>query len=91
MAASRKTAICPECFKVTGSRSRYSICRILARRGEVAVSDLARTVGLRQPTVTHHLRALRSVGAVGVRSVGRFHYYLLNRGAHCFRKCKIPL
>jgi DNA-binding transcriptional ArsR family regulator len=45
---------------------------------------------LKQPTVTHHLNVLRSVGAVTCEESGRERIYTLNRSAHCFEECHIP-
>jgi DNA-binding transcriptional ArsR family regulator len=42
------------------------------------VNDLVRRLGLGQPQVSKHLRVLREVGAVDVRSQGRERLYRLN-------------
>lgn len=83
--------LCPECFKVVGDKSRYAIVCILGKSaGGMTVKELTEHMGLRQPTVTHHLQALRSVSAVTVESRGRERVYKLNRAAHCFEECNIP-
>jgi DNA-binding transcriptional ArsR family regulator len=83
--------LCPDCFKVVGVRSRYKLVCLLgkSKRGE-SVTTLTEGLGLRQPTVTHHLNILKSVGAVQVEDLGRERVYSLNRTAHCFDECKIP-
>lgn len=83
--------LCPECFKVVGVQSRYKLVRILGKeRNGMSVAGLTKRVKLSQPTVTHHLQALRSVDAVVSVRRGREHIYLLNRDAHCFEECRIP-
>jgi ArsR family transcriptional regulator len=50
-----------------------------------SVGDLARDLGVTQPTVSHHLALLREAGLVDVRRQGRRTFYTLNqeRVAEC--------
>ena len=83
--------LCPDCFKVVGTRSRYSlVCLLGQAKDGMTVSELTEKIKLRQPTVTHHLQVLRSVDAVASEARGRQRIYRLNRDAHCFEECKIP-
>jgi DNA-binding transcriptional ArsR family regulator len=83
--------LCPDCFKVVGVPSRYKIVCFLGKRGEGAtVTEITDVLGLKQPTVTHHLNILKSVAAVYVEERGREHVYRLDRHAHCFAECQIP-
>lgn len=83
--------LCPECFKVVGDRNRYKVvCMLGKSRGGMNVKELTEKLDLTQPTVTHHLKILRSVHAVECEEKGRERIYSLNRGAHCFEDCKIP-
>ena len=83
--------LCPECFKVVGTRSRYQLVCLLGKHGTgLTVTKLTDELGLRQPTVTHHLMVLKSVGAVESEDHGRERVYRLKRDAHCFEECKIP-
>ena len=83
--------LCPDCFKVVGQRSRYDlVCMLGKAKDGMTVGELTRQTKLRQPTVTHHLNALRSVDAIESEDRGRERVYKLNRGAHCFEECKIP-
>ena len=83
--------LCPECFKVVGDRNRYKLVCTLGKEPEgMNVTDLTKTLKLKQPTVTHHLNILRSVEAVSSTEQGRERIYKLNRDAHCFEECKIP-
>jgi len=56
---------------------RREILDLLAG-GERPVNDLVHALGLAQPQVSKHLRVLRDVGAVDVRSEGRRRLYRLN-------------
>lgn len=83
--------LCPDCFKVVGSKSRYSlVCTLGKNQKGLSVGNLTKTLKLTQPTITHHLNALRSVDAVSYEDRGRERIYRLNRDAHCFEECKIP-
>jgi len=83
--------LCPKCFKAVGVKSRYKLICSLGKAAEGAtVGMLTELLGLRQPTVTHHLNILRSIDAVLVEVRGRERVYTLNRKAHCFEQCKIP-
>lgn len=83
--------LCPTCFKAVGVKSRYQIiCELGKSRTGLNVGKLTESLGLSQPTVTHHLNILRSVDALLVTEKGRERIYSLNRQAHCFEDCKIP-
>ena len=83
--------LCPDCFKVVGSKSRYTLVCLLGKELEgMTVSALTKKLKLTQPTVTHHLNTLRSVDAVESEDQGRERVYRLKRDAHCFDECKIP-
>ena len=83
--------LCPECFKVVGDRSRYRLVCLLGKAKEgMNVTALTEKLKLAQPTVTHHLKTLRSVDAVKSAERGRERIYTLNRTAHCFEECQIP-
>lgn len=83
--------LCPDCFKVVGTRSRYQLVCMLGKEPKgMTVSEITAGLKLQQPTVTHHLNVLRSVDAVTSVDAGRERIYSLNRDAHCFDECKIP-
>ncbi|HEX9730227.1 MAG TPA: metalloregulator ArsR/SmtB family transcription factor [Gemmatimonadales bacterium] len=65
-------------FRALADTSRVEILRILAG-GERCVCELAATLGLSQPLLSHHLRTLREVGLVRVRKEGRWMHYALAR------------
>ena len=90
-AALSEEDLCPDCFKVVGERSRYTLVCLLGKTNKgMTVGELTEHLKLRQPTVTHHLKVLSSVDAVAVKPSGRERVYRLNRTAHCFEECHIP-
>ena len=87
-----ETELCPDCFKAVGVRSRYKLICILGKSpGGITVTGLAKKLKLTQPTVTHHLQILSSLHAVSSTQIGRESIYKINRKAHCFDECKIPI
>ena len=89
--AMNEDELCPTCFKAVGVQSRYKlICALGKHKAGATVGSLTELLGLRQPTVTHHLGVLKSIDAVHVEERGRERVYTLNRKAHCFEDCKIP-
>jgi ArsR family transcriptional regulator len=88
---SNEKELCPDCFKVVGEKSRYNlVCMLGKSKKGMTVSELTENMGLKQPTVTHHLQVLSSVNAVECEPRGREKIFKLNRKAHCFEDCKIP-
>ncbi len=71
-----------ELFSAFSDTSRVRIISVLAG-GEQNVSALAQAVGLSQPAVSHHLRALRQLRLVWTRKEGRQVFYYLD--AHVAR------
>jgi DNA-binding transcriptional ArsR family regulator len=50
-------------FRALGDTTRYAIASILARNPTTS-ADLARTLQVSKPTITHHIQALRSAGLI---------------------------
>jgi DNA-binding transcriptional ArsR family regulator len=50
-------------FRALGDTTRYAIASILARAPTTS-ADLARTLKVSKPTITHHVHALRSAGLI---------------------------
>lgn len=69
-----------DAFNAVAEPRRREILDLLAG-GERPVNDIVRLLGLPQPQVSKHLRVLREVGAVEVRSEGRQRLYRLNGNA----------
>jgi DNA-binding transcriptional ArsR family regulator len=72
-----RAATTADAFNAIAEPRRRQILDVLAG-GERPVNDLVHTLGLAQPAVSKHLRVLREVGAVDVRTKGRQHLYRLN-------------
>jgi DNA-binding HxlR family transcriptional regulator len=61
-------------FKALADESRLKIIGLLATR-ERSVDELATTLKLKPPTVSHHLATLREIGLVEMRAAGTTHVY----------------
>jgi DNA-binding transcriptional ArsR family regulator len=72
-----RAATTADAFNAVAEPRRRQILDVLAG-GERPVNDLVRLLRLPQPQVSKHLRVLREVGAVEVRSEGRQRLYRLN-------------
>ena len=69
---SSEEELCPDCFKVVGTKSRYKlVCMLGKAKDGLTVGAMTKVMNLRQPTVSHHLQALHSVNAVSRRERGR--------------------
>jgi DNA-binding transcriptional ArsR family regulator len=63
-------------FKALANESGLKIVGVLASR-EASVGELAGLLGLKDPTVSHHLARLRDLGLVASRDDGTVRYYRL--------------
>jgi DNA-binding transcriptional ArsR family regulator len=72
-----RAATTADAFNAVAEPRRREILDALAG-GERPVNDLVGLLGIAQPQVSKHLRVLREVGAVDVRSDGRRRLYRLN-------------
>jgi DNA-binding transcriptional ArsR family regulator len=72
-----RAATTADAFNAVAEPRRREILDVLSA-GERPVNDLVDELGLPQPQVSKHLRVLREVGAVEVRSEGRQRLYRLN-------------
>jgi DNA-binding transcriptional ArsR family regulator len=68
-----------EFAKALADPTRQGIMSLICCR-ELSVGDIVEAVGVRQPTVSHHLAILRDAGLVRVRSEGKHTFYTLNQG-----------
>jgi DNA-binding transcriptional ArsR family regulator len=75
-----RAATTADAFNAVAEPRRRQIVDLLAG-GERPVNDVVRILGLAQPQVSKHLRVLREVGVVDVRSEGRQRLYRLNARA----------
>ena len=67
-------------FQVFSNESRLRLIGHLAN-GERSVGELAQLLGLKEPTVSHHLAELKGLGLVDVRPEGTTRIYQLNARA----------
>jgi ArsR family transcriptional regulator len=66
----------PDVIKMLADPLRAQIIALLAD-GPACTCHLVDDTGAKQPTVSHHLRALREAGLVAAEPHGRFTYYRL--------------
>ena len=66
-------------FKVLGDPARLKILSLISNQpeAEVCVCDLVEPLGLKQPTVSHHLKVLQEAGLVAREKRGTWAYYRL--------------
>lgn len=67
-------------FKAMANESRLRIVGLLATR-ERSVQELAELLDLKEPTVSHHLAALKALGLVHVRAEGVMRWHSLDAEA----------
>lgn len=72
-----RAATTTDAFNAVAEPRRRAILEVLAS-GERPVNDLVSALALAQPQVSKHLRVLREVGLVEVRSDGRRRMYRVN-------------
>lgn len=77
--AAATLAALSEMLRALGDPTRLQIVCALATEGvdELCVCDLATLVGVSDSAVSHSLRALRQLGIVRYRKVGKIAYYTL--------------
>jgi ArsR family transcriptional regulator len=70
-------------FKALADRHRVKILNMLARAGgeAICVCDFTDPLGLKQPTVSYHLKLLTDAGMLQREKRGSFAYYRLAEGA----------
>ena len=67
-------------FKALAHESRLKLLGLVAQR-EHSVQELAALVGLKEPTVSHHLAMLKNLGLVSQRQDANTHWYALEPDA----------
>jgi ArsR family transcriptional regulator len=69
---------CVAFCKALGDETRQAILQMLLE-GERCVGDLTECFSMSQPTISHHLNILKSLGLVTSRKDGKHIYYGINR------------
>lgn len=66
-----------EVFRAIGDPARLRLLSLIAAKpqGEACVCDLIEPLGLKQPTVSHHLKVLHDAGLLGRERRGSWVYY----------------
>lgn len=67
-------------FKALADETRLRVLGLLATR-EYSVEEIAATLEVREPTVSHHLGKLKELNLVTVRADGNTRHYKLNADA----------
>ncbi|AII11258.1 ArsR/SmtB family transcription factor [Rhodococcus opacus] len=64
-------------FKALGDPVRLRLLSLIASHagGEACVCDISATIDLSQPTISHHLKVLRSAGLLDCERRGTWVYY----------------
>ena len=70
-------------FKALGDPARLRLLSLIASHsgGEACVCDISGTFDLSQPTISHHLKTLRSAGLLDSERRGSWVYYKVVPGA----------
>ena len=66
-----------ELFKVLSDPTRLLIFMYLAKRGEASVKEIAEALGRPENLVSYHISAVKRLGIIGFRKVGKDVYYRL--------------
>jgi DNA-binding transcriptional ArsR family regulator len=75
-----RSATTTDAFSAIAEPQRRRMLLLLAR-GEKSVNQLAKTLRVKQPQASKHLRVLKAVGLVVVRVQGQQRFYKLNGAA----------
>ncbi len=74
--APEEAGMLAEWFGVLADPTRLRLLSLIAATGEAcAACDLVDPLGVSQPTVSHHLKVLRTAGLVESEKRGRWVYY----------------
>jgi DNA-binding transcriptional ArsR family regulator len=68
---------CQGCFSSLGIKSRYQIYEFL-KNSKKSVSEIVEFIGLKQPTVTYHLKQMEETGLLKSSKEGHFVYYQIS-------------
>ena len=67
--------------KALADETRCKIFELIAKSKEISCKEKTEKVGLKQPTISHHLKTLQESGIVNVRKEGQYHYFSVNERA----------
>lgn len=69
---------CSRCFAGLSCRARVKIIDLLRNRKKLSVTEIGKHFKITQPTITHHLKYLKTVGILSSKKEGRSVYYYIN-------------
>jgi len=69
---------CLDFCKALSDDTRQKILKMLQEE-ELCVSDIVESFNISQPTVSHHLNILKSIGLVKSRKEGKLVFYSINQ------------
>jgi ArsR family transcriptional regulator len=64
-------------LRVVADPARLRLLSLIGASGEVCACDLTETLGLSQPTVSHHLKVLTEAGLLDREQRGRWAFFRL--------------
>ena len=67
-----------EIFKALGDENRVRIVELIAKNGEICACNLLDEFDITQPTLSHHMKILKTCGLVKSRKEGRWHHYSID-------------
>lgn len=65
-------------YDMLSDKNRLRILKLLEQR-PLCVCELTHVLGIRQPSVSRHLRKLKKTGLIESRQDGQWHEYFINR------------
>lgn len=72
-------------LKVLADKNRLRILKLLEKR-KMCVCELALILGITQPSISRHLKKLKSAGLVGDEQEGFWTNYFLSAGVNSYAK-----
>lgn len=86
MSLSKTGTGCSACFKALSVPSRLKIYTYLAKNKSATVSEIVEVVGLKQPTVSYHLKEMENLGMIDHVKKGKEVFYSLDAKCHSLGK-----
>ncbi len=83
-----QNSLCTTCFKSLGVETKYQIYKYLRNQESATVTELTVFTGLKQPTVSHHLKNMENSGLLTSKRNGKEVYYSIQSECpHSHREC----
>ena len=81
---------CINCFNSLGVPSRMQIYKFLRKEGKGTVSSIVKEVGLKQPTISYHLKGMKEAGLLRSEKTGKEVFYSVNEACPVYvRQCAL--